>query len=175
MRAKELVTGALLLALGTILHMIAPPLFFGIKPDFLLAMMFVAIIINPDIKNTLAVGVAAGILAAMTTGMPGGQIPSVFDKIGSALFVFALVKAIKIEKLDIIRHTIKSGAIGFLGTLLSGVIFLTGVMILSGLPGGQSFGNLVYGIVIPTAIANTAIVIIVSRILSGIFSNNQYK
>ncbi len=173
MKAKELVTAAVLLALGTILHMIVPPLFLGIKPDFLLAMMFVAIIINPNIKNTIAVGVVAGILAALTTGMPGGQIPSIFDKLGSAIIVYAIYKAARIDRDSSNSLMVKAGVLGFLGTLVSGVIFLTGVMMLSGLPGGNSFGHFVYGIVLPTSVANAIIVVIMVRLLVAVMPSQN--
>ena len=85
MKTRELVLAGILLALGLTLHAVTPALLGNVKPDFLLATMFIAILFQPYLKNTIVIGFVAGVMAAMTTGFPGGQVPSVFDKIISAL------------------------------------------------------------------------------------------
>ena len=119
MKTKKLVLSAILLAIGSVLHFITPPVLFGVKPDFLLVMTFVSIYISKDFKLTLVIGLAAGIIAALTTSFPVGQIPSIFDKLISSLVVFAVFSAMKFNVNDL-----KMALVNLLGTLVSGVVFL---------------------------------------------------
>ena len=80
MKTKNIITTALLLAIGMVLHFITPPVYGGIKPDFLLSCMFIAILIQDDFSNALAAGLTAGIMSAMTTSFPGGQLPNLIEK-----------------------------------------------------------------------------------------------
>jgi hypothetical protein len=153
MKTRELVLAGILLALGLTLHAVTPALFGSVKPDFLLATMFIAILFQPKLNNTLVIGVVAGIMAALTTGFPGGQLPSVFDKIISALFVLLLIKLMNYS-----MNTLKISLIGFLGTLISGFIFLGSAYLMVGLP--APFTSLFMIVVLPTAIANTVLTVI---------------
>lgn len=159
MKTKDLVVSAILLAIGFILHFITPPIVMGIKPDFLLATMFIAIIYNTSIKNTLAVGIVAGIISALTTGFPGGQIPSIVDKIGSALVVYAILATVFRNR----ANTVTVGIIGLIGTIVSGALFLGSAAFIAGLP--AAFTTLFLTIVLPTAVANLIFVVIVYRVM----------
>lgn len=148
MKTKELALAAILLASGLVLHGVVPPVFGGVKPDFLLATMVIAIVSQPKFKNTLLIGVVAGILAALTTGFPGGQIPNIIDKIASALLALALIKVtLKLQSMIVLG--LISGAV----TIFSGFIFLGSALLLVGLPAPLSVLFVV--VVVPTAIANT--------------------
>lgn len=153
-QTKALVLSGLLIGIGFVLHAVTPPLFFGIKPDFLLACMFIAVIANCDLKNTLVTGIVAGIVAALTTSFPGGQIPSVIDKVASALFVLALYQGLP-KMNGMTADTVRFGLISCIGTILSGVVFLGSALAIAGLP--APFMVLVTGIVLPTAAANTVL------------------
>lgn len=157
MNIKTLTTSSLLLALGLLLHTITPPLLGGVKPDFLLASMFLAIALSPKASHTLAIGLAAGILAAMTTGFPGGQIPSILDKLVSAYFVYGLFTLYKTS------NNLIFSLITFLGTLISGLVFLLSAFVLVGLP--VSFGSLVLVVVLPTACANAIVNLLLHKSL----------
>ena len=148
MKTNELVLAALLLALGLVLHTVTPPILAGVKPDFLLATMFIAILSQPKVQNTVLIGLVAGILAAMTTGFPGGQIPNIIDKFITAFFVLGLIHILK-NKLS----TFTLFIIGFIATLVSGTIFLTSALILVGLPAPLS--ALFIAVVLPAAVANS--------------------
>ncbi|MDH8677373.1 tryptophan transporter [Fusibacter bizertensis] len=156
MKIKNMILTSVLLAMGFVLHAIVPG-FFGMKFDLLLTFMFIAIMINPSIKNTLLAGLLSGILTAMTTTFPGGQLPNMIDKVVTAFIVLALVKVLMNVKSD----SVKSGIIGFVGTVSSGMIFLTSALLIVGLP--APLGILVTSIVVPTAIANTVITVIVYK------------
>ena len=108
------------MALGLVLHLMVPGVFFGVKPDFLLSMMFISLIIVDDSKEALLIGVAGGIMSALTTGFPGGQIPNFIEKIITSLAVFYMIKTMNknfsIPKIILIFA---------LGTMISGTMFLT--------------------------------------------------
>lgn len=126
MKSRNLVYAAILLSVGTVLHFITPPLLFGIKPDFLLVMTFAGIYISHDFKSTLVIGIAAGIIAALTTNFPMGQIPNILDKIISSLFIHQLFKM-----MDFNGSTLNMAIVNTLGTLVSGLIFLAAALYLT--------------------------------------------
>ena len=152
MNLRKLIMSSLLLAIGMVLHYIAPPILFGMKPDILLSMMFIAILLaDGDYKITLIVGLAAGLLTAATTTFPGGQIPNIIDKLVTCNIVYLIIVASK----KILNHQILMIIVSILGTILSGSIFLGSALVLVGLPGGASFTALFLAVVIPATLVNT--------------------
>lgn len=119
-QTRNLTVSAIFMALGLVLHLMVPGIFFGVKPDFLLSMMFISLMIVGDVKEALLIGVAGGIMSALTTGFPGGQIPNFIEKIITSLVVFYTIKAMRrnfsIPKVILIFA---------LGTMVSGILFLT--------------------------------------------------
>ncbi|MDR7071149.1 tryptophan transporter [Fictibacillus barbaricus] len=145
MNTKTLALTSVLIALGYVLHTVVPPLFFGMKPDLLLVMMFLAIIITPTKKNVLVASMAAGVISALTTGMPGGQIANIVEKPITAfifLGMFLLVKKVKVNALSTVLLTV-------VGTIISGTVFLIVAMLVAGLPG--SLLSFIGMIVLPTS------------------------
>ncbi|MDO5095275.1 MAG: tryptophan transporter [Peptostreptococcaceae bacterium] len=147
---KSLALSGVLIAIGFVLHSIVPPLFFGIKPDFLLACLFVAVASSGNFKNVLTAGIVAGIISALTTNFPAGQIPSLFDKTISAVAVYFLLMLM--PKFSSLQQIFVFGAITFVGTIISGMVFLGSAFAIAGLP--APFLSLVVGIVLPTALVN---------------------
>lgn len=159
MNLKKLITCSLFLAIGVILHQITPPLFLGMKPDFLLSMMFLSILLFDDYKLALIVGIAAGIFTAATTNFPGGQIPNFIDKIITANCVYFMSKIFK----DNFNNYVKAGIISFIGTLISGTIFLGSAGLIVGLPG--PFFTLILTVVIPATVLNVVTTVIFYKIV----------
>lgn len=155
MNLRKLILCSLLLAMGLVLHQLVPPILFGMKPDFLLSMMFIALALSDDYKLTLIIGLTAGVLTAATTTFPGGQIPNMIDKFITCNLVYLILKASNNK----INHQAKMFLISLLGTFTSGVIFLYSASIIVGLPG--SFTALMIAVVLPAALFN----IIASMIL----------
>ena len=158
MKTKSLVISCLLLSVGVVLHALIPGISFlgGIKPDFLLAMMILAIYLSPDPKTAVTTGVLAGSLSALTTTFPGGQILSMIDKPVAALITYCLFRTIK-------QSNLKLPIITFVGTVVSGIVFVSGAIILSGLK--VSSVSLIVFVVLPTAIMNTLLNVLVTRVL----------
>jgi hypothetical protein len=149
MNLKKMIISSLLLSIGLILHQIAPPILFGMKPDILLSMMFIAIVITKDYKMTILIGLVAGILTAATTTFPGGQIPNMIDKFITCNFIYLILKLFNNKINDQVQMII----ISIFSTLISGTVFLGVAYVLVGLPG--PFFALILAVVLPATIINT--------------------
>ena len=85
MNIKKMTINAILIAIGAILHQITPPIGLPMQPDLSLAMLFIIIILNKDYKTTLISGIIIGVFAALTTKIPGGQLPNIIDKVVTSI------------------------------------------------------------------------------------------
>ncbi|TYP51679.1 tryptophan transporter [Thermosediminibacter litoriperuensis] len=158
MKLRDMVLTSLFMAIGLVLHQITPPLVAGMKPNFLLAMLFVALFINPAPKNALLAGMVGGIFAALTTSFPGGQVPNIADQI-----ITAQVVALLIRHGRGVSPRIFVPLISLAGTSLSGTVFLLVAMMVTGtLP--AAFPVLFTTVVLPTAAINA----VVTGILYGL-------
>ena len=119
-QTRNLTVSAIFMALGLVLHLMVPGVFFGVKPDFLLSMMFISLMIVDDSKEALLIGVAGGIMSALTTGFPGGQIPNFIEKIITSLVIFYVIKTMG-KNFSVPKRLL----IFALGTMISGTLFLT--------------------------------------------------
>jgi hypothetical protein len=149
MNLKKMIIRSLLLSIGLILHQIAPPILFGMKPDILLSMMFIAIVITKDYKTTLLIGLVAGFLTATTTTFPGGQLPNIIDKFVTCNFIYLILKVFNSK----VNNQIQMIIISIASTLISGIVFLGSAYVLVGLPG--PFFALMLAVVLPATIINT--------------------
>jgi len=169
MNTKKMAANAILIAIGAILHQITPP--FGMQADFSLAMLFIIIVFNKDYKTTLACGIIVGVFAALTSKTPGGQLPNIIDKVITCNVIYLVLlplrnKISKIKQMAIVLP---------IGTLVSGTIFLTVLMMIAGLPGGMSFETLFIAVVVPTMVMNTILGIVIFKIVEKIATvNNTY-
>lgn len=160
MRMFDLVLAALLVSIGAILHAVFPGILGGMRPDFSLVMLFVVLLIVPDKRIGFITGVTTGIVTAMTTTFPMGQIPNIVDKLVTTFVVMALVKAL--PRIALVPVT------GIVGTLVSGITFLTTAAVIAGLP--SSFTALLTAVVLPATILNTAALIILYPVMSKLYS-----
>lgn len=147
MKTNKLIISSLLLTIGLILHQITPGIFLGIKPDFLLVFMILSIILTNNFKIAFITGIVAGVLCALSTTFPGGQIPNIIDKIITSIIVYGIY--INFNSNSPLKLTV----IYFLGTIISGSIFLGSALILFGLP--APFLILFVTIVLPTTVINS--------------------
>lgn len=160
MNIRKITTSAIMAAVGFILHQIMPgiPFLGGMKMDFLLLMMFFAIFMMEDIKEVLAVCLLFGILSAITTTFPGGQIANIVDKLitGPAVFYFG----------KLLRQILPKAAtpiLIFIGTLLSGAVFLYTGITVSG--AALPFLKIYIGVVAPTSIINTLGGVLIEKVI----------
>ncbi len=152
---------AILIAIGFLLHQITPgiPFLGGMKMDFLLVMLFFSIFMMESYKEVLAVSLVCGILSALTTTFPGGQVANIIDKVITGAVVFQ-VNLFLSQKVKTIYRV---GLIGLFGTILSGSIFVSVGLLVSGAP--ISFTSLFIGIVLPTSVLNAALAVGMEKIL----------
>ena len=169
MKLKDMILTSLLIAIGLVLHYVDPPIVGGMKPDFLLAMLFVALYIDHSPKNALLAGLLAGTFSALTTGFPGGQVANMVDKFVTAFAVMAMIKAFQSFNSNL---TVLFTA--FVGTVISGVVFLqTALFVVGSLP--MAFSVLFTSIVIPAALINTAVTFICYKVVFSTKSMITHK
>ncbi|HHU33380.1 MAG: tryptophan transporter [Zhaonellaceae bacterium] len=154
MSLRDSIQIALLLAIGTLLHLVIPGYGGGIKPDLLLSMLFIILMMYKNSKTAALAGFLAGLLSALTTSMPGGQIPNVVDKLITTIAVYFLIKYLSGK----VNSKIISLLVGIVGTLISGSVFLLCTLIIVGLP--ASFEFLFATVVLPATLANAIVVLI---------------
>ncbi|WP_316571173.1 tryptophan transporter [Neobacillus sp. YIM B06451] len=170
MNTKNLVILSLLIGIGAVLHAVIPGIGNGMKPDMMLTMMFLGIMLFPDKKNVLLVGIVTGLLSGLTTTFPAGLFPNIIDKFITAFVFYGLFIASK----KFGQTLIGAGALTAVGTIISGSVFLGSALLLAGLPGSMTFGALFVGIVIPTMVLNTVIIVIVYPIVQSIMKRSGY-
>ena len=157
---KQLVTNALLLAVGFLLHYVTPAIGLPMQIDFSLITLVLIINLNKNSFSTcIASGVATGIFSGITTKFPMGMIPNIIDKIVTAIAVYLLLKLLDKTTLS---NKIKAVITNAVGTLVSGTVFLCSALLLVGLP--ASFSVLFVTVVIPATIVNTIAGFIINTI-----------
>ena len=156
---KQLVTNALLLAVGFILHYVTPAIG-SMQIDFSLITLVLIIVFNKNSFNTcIASGIATGIFAGLTTKFPMGLMPNILDKIVTTVAVYFLIKLLDKTSL---QSRIKTVVVYAMGTLISGITFLTSALILVGLP--APFKLLFATVVIPAVVINTIVGCLLNKI-----------
>lgn len=148
MNVKKMILNAILIAIGALLHQITPALGLPMQPDFAIAMLFIIILMNKDYKTTLISSIIMGIITALTTKFPGGQLPNIIDKLATAHVIYFMFKAMGNKVSDNIKIL---SALSF-GTIVSGLAFLSSASIIVGLPG--NFITLVTVVVLPATLMN---------------------
>ncbi|MDY4250879.1 tryptophan transporter [Clostridium sp.] len=148
MNVKKMILNAILIAIGALLHQITPALGLLMQPDFAISMLFIIILINKDYKTTLISSIIMGIITALTTKFPVGQLPNIIDKLITAHVIYFMFKVMGNKVSDNIKII---SALSF-GTIVSGLTFLLSASIIVGLPG--SFLTLVTVVVLPATIMN---------------------
>ena len=170
MKTKNLVLMALLLGIGTILHAIIPGLISGMKNDMLLTMMFLGILLFPERKSVLVLGLATGVISAATTTFPGGQLANMIDKPVTAFAFFGLY--LLVYRFG--QSLITVGILTAIGTMISGAIFLGAALVFTGLPGGAAFTGLFLTVVLPTAAVNTIAMVLIFPVVQSILKRTSF-
>ena len=157
---RQLVTNALLLAVGFLLHYVTPAIGLPMQIDFSLITLILVINLSKNHFSTcIASGIVTGIFSGLTTKFPLGFVPNLIDKIVTTVVAYLLIKLLDKTALS---SKIKSIAVNAVGTLVSGVVFLGSALILVGLP--TSFGLLFATVVIPAIVVNTVVGFLVSNL-----------
>ena len=159
-KTKQLVTNALLLAVGFLLHYVTPAIGLPMQIDFSLITLILIIAFNRNSFSTcLASGLATGIFSGITTKFPLGLVPNIIDKLVTTIFVYLLIKLLDKTAL---HSRIKAVVTNAVGTLVSGIVFLASALILVGLP--APFFVLFVTVVVPATVVNTIVGFIVDNV-----------
>ncbi|MBY0123074.1 tryptophan transporter [Bacillus sp. S/N-304-OC-R1] len=167
MNTKNLVALSLLVGMGAVLHAVVPGFFLGMKPDMMLTMMFLGIVLFPDKKSVLLLGLVTGLISGLTTTFPGGLIPNIIDKPVTAFVFLGLFLAFKKFQKSIVSVAILTAV----GTIVSGIVFLTSALLIVGLPG--PFTALFGAVVIPAAAVNTIAMVILYPVALSIVKRTK--
>ena len=144
MNLRHMLKATLLLALGLILHTITPSFLGMMKPDFMLCMMFISLYDTKKAPEALVIIVISGLLSGITSQMPYGLISNFVDKLITGFVMFEVSK---------IYHN--KVVLTFVGTIISGIIFLSLSMIL--VPLNPRLVTTLMGVhVFPAALINTS-------------------
>lgn len=169
MNIRILITLALLVGIGTVLHGVVPGFVFGVKPDMLLSMMFLGIFLFPKAKYVLLLALVSGVISALTTQAPGGQIANMIDKPVTAFVVLALFLLFQ----NRVKHAVSAPVLTCIGTIISGSIFIGVVALIAGL-GEGGFLALFVGAVLPAAVVNTIIMVVLFPIVQSILKRTRF-
>ncbi len=169
---KKLALNSLFLAIGLILHQIMPVFGLPMEPDMALATLFIIILMNKDSFLTcLNAGIITGVFTALTTKFPGGQLPNLIDKTITSIIIFILIWTLyKLPFMNKLKEKTKDLILSLvvypIGTLISGLIFLTSAFYIVGLP--ASFMSLVLVVVLPAVVINTIVGFFLIKIVKRI-------
>ena len=169
MNTKVLVSLALLVGMGAVLHAVIPGFFFGMKPDMMLTTMFLGIVLFPSKRAIGLLGITTGVISGITTSFPGGLLPNMLDKPIAALVFAALFFVLRKYQ----RSVVVVASLTIIGTLVSGVVFLLSALFLVGLPGSATFSSLFLAVVLPTAVINSIAIGIIYQINIAIFKHKK--
>lgn len=171
MNTKNLVLMALLVGVGAALYVVTPGMVNGMKPDFMLTMMFIGILLFPTVKETFLLSFSTGVLSGLFTTFPSGLVPNIIDKAITG-FVF-LVAVIVLKK--VVSNIAMSAALVGLGTVLSGSIFLYVALFVFGANVGQTFAMLFVGVVLPAVAFNVVAFMIIYPIVTKLVKRSNFN
>ncbi|MER1985620.1 MAG: tryptophan transporter [Solibacillus sp.] len=171
MNTKNLVLMALLVGVGAALYVVTPGFVQGMKPDFMLTMMFIGILLFPTFKETFLLSLATGVLSGLFTTFPAGFIPNVIDKLVTG-FVFLIV-LLAVQKLA--KNVVVQAVLVGLGTVLSGSIFLSVALFVFGADVGATFVVLFVGVVLPAIAFNVIAFLIIYPIITNLVKRSKFE
>ncbi|MFC6039342.1 tryptophan transporter [Paenisporosarcina macmurdoensis] len=169
MNTKNLVLMSLLVSIGAALYLVIPGFNGGMKPDFMLTMMFIGILLFPKASHVFLLAITTGVISGLFSTFPAGFIPNVVDKFITAFVFFAVVVALKhlTTKLPV------AVVLTAIGTLFSGVIFLSVAIFVLGVD--LPFGGLVIGVVLPTVALNSIAFFFIFPIVTQLVKRSKFE
>lgn len=169
MNTKNLVLMALLVGVGAALYVVIPGINGGMKPDFMLTMMFIGILLFPNGRDVFLLAITTGVISGLFSTFPGGFVPNVIDKMITAFVFFAIVFVLKqaAQKVTI------SAVLAAVGTFLSGVVFLSAAIVLVGAK--IPFGFLVLTVVLPAVVMNCIAFALIYPIVMNLVKRSKFK
>jgi hypothetical protein len=159
---------AMLVAVGAALYLIIPGINGGMKPDFMLTMMFIGILLFRDVKSVFILTIATGVLSGLFSTFPLGFLPNIVDKLITGFVFYAVIKLFK----SISSNLIASNVLVGLGTLLSGFIFLSVAIFILGVD--VPFLFLYTTVVLPAVVLNGLAFFLIQPIVTKILERSSF-
>jgi hypothetical protein len=159
---------AMLVAVGAALYLIIPGINGGMKPDFMLTMMFIGILLFRDVKSVFILTIATGVLSGLFSTFPLGFLPNIVDKLITGFVFYAVIKLFK----SISSNLIASNVLVGLGTLLSGFIFLSVAIFILGVD--VPFLFLYATVVLPAVVLNGLAFFLIQPIVTKILERSSF-
>jgi hypothetical protein len=169
MNTKSLVLMSLLVGVGAALYLVIPGFGNGMKPDFMLTMMFIGILLFPKASHVFLLALTTGVLSGLFSTFPAGFIPNVIDKFITAFVFYAVVVVLKHYSSKLPVATVLAGA----GTLLSGVIFLSVAIFVIGVE--VPFLPLVLTVVLPAVVINAIALFVIFPIVTQLVRRSKFE
>lgn len=169
MNTKSLVLMSLLVGVGAALYLVIPGFGNGMKPDFMLTMMFIGILLFPKASHVFLLALTTGVLSGLFSTFPAGFIPNVIDKFITAFVFYAVVFVLKNYSSKLPVATVLAGA----GTLLSGVIFLSVAIFVIGVE--VPFLPLVLTVVLPAVVINAIALFVIFPIVTQLVKRSKFE
>ena len=171
MNTKNLVLMALLVGVGTVLYLVIPGYGEGMKPDFMLTMMFIGILLFPTFKETFLLAITTGVLSGLFSTFPGGFFPNIIDKLVTGIVFLVIVMALGRLTKKLATGTVLVA----ICTIVSGTIFLSMALLLVGLPGGAAFSALFIAVVLPAVVLNAIAFFIIYPIITNLLKRGNFN
>lgn len=169
MNTKNLVLMSLLIGVGAVLYIIIPGINGGMKPDFMLTMMFIGILLFPDVKSVFLLGISTGVISGLFSTFPGGFVPNIIDKSVTAFVFFGLV--LLLNKLA--KKLAVAIVLTCVGTLVSGTVFLSSAIFVFG--ANVLFKELFVLVVLPAIAINAVAFFIIYPIVGKLIKRSKFQ
>ncbi|MBK3495959.1 tryptophan transporter [Viridibacillus sp. YIM B01967] len=168
MNTKNLVLMALLVGVGAALYVVIPGFNGGMKPDFMLTMMFIGILLFPGVKEVFLLAVTTGVISGLFSTFPAGFVPNIIDKFVTAFIFYAAVVLLRRFAQKIAVSAVLAGA----GTIISGSVFLGSAILIVGAK--IPFTALFLTVVLPAVAINVVAFIIIYPIIINLVKRSKF-
>lgn len=168
MKTKNLVLMALLVAVGAALYIVIPGFNGGMKPDFMLTMMFIGILLFPNSRDVFLLAVTTGVLSGLFSTFPGGFFPNIIDKFVTAFVVLFIIKLLSNHANKIVLSSVVVG----IGTMISGSVFLSTAILLVGAK--IPFLLMFTTVVLPAVAINIVAFIVIFPIITSLVKRSKF-
>lgn len=170
MKTKNLVLMALLVGIGAALYVVIPGISGGVKPDIMLVMMFIGILLFPTFKEMFLLAISTGFISGLFSTTPGGFFPNVIDKAITGLFLLVVILLVKKLTQSIVVNIVLMG----ISTIISGSIFLSLALFIFKLDIPFGFEFLFITVVLPTVILNCIAFVIIYPIIITLAKRSKF-
>lgn len=170
MKTKNLVLMALLVGVGAALYVVMPGIVGGMKPDLMLVMMFIGILLFPNIRDTFLLALSTGIISGLLTTFPAGLIPNIIDKAVTGFVFLAIVLLLK----KFTRKIAVGVVLTAVGTIISGTVFLSVALFIFNTDVGAGFATLFVGVVLPAIVLNCVAFVIMYPLIITLAKRSKF-